>query len=38
MAIIRAFVAGVSALNSVLRDGEIGELERRLTALEGAET
>ncbi|MBP7299602.1 MAG: hypothetical protein KA967_04305 [Methanoculleus sp.] len=34
MAIIRAFVAGVSALNSVLRDGEIGELERRLTALE----
>ena len=34
MQIIRAFTAAVTALNSVLRDGEIDELNQRVKALE----
>lgn len=34
MAIVRAFVQGVTALNGVLKDQEIDELNRRVKALE----
>ncbi len=34
MAIVRAFVQGVTALNTVIKDGELDALEQRIRALE----
>lgn len=34
MAIVRAFVQGVTALNSVIKDQDLEDVERRLAALE----
>ena len=36
MALVRAFVQGVTALNAVIRDRDLDELERRIAELEAA--